>query len=81
MWSYSFLNVTHKKSYKKYEEKINDLLVAFICYVNDLNKLQHFKLIIQTSTSMHSDSLGNSTCSSTEGVLAFLLYECSNIHN
>jgi len=43
------LNVTHKKPYKKYEGKINDLLIAFIVYVNNLNKLQKFKLSIQTS--------------------------------
>jgi len=35
------LNVKHKKPYKRYEGKTNDLLVAFIGYVNDLNKLQY----------------------------------------
>jgi len=33
------LNVTHKKPYKRYEGKKNDLLIAVIDYVNDLNKL------------------------------------------
>jgi hypothetical protein len=37
------LKVTHKKPYKRYDGKTNDLLIAFIGYVNDLNKLQHFK--------------------------------------
>jgi len=27
-----------------YEEKTNDVLIAFIGYVNNLNKMQHFKL-------------------------------------
>jgi len=27
----------HKKHYKRYEGKTNDLLIAFIGYVNDLN--------------------------------------------
>jgi len=38
------LNVTYKQPYKKYERKTNDLLIAFIGYVNDLNKLQQFRL-------------------------------------
>ena len=52
----SCLNVTHKKPYKRYEGKINDLLVAFIGYLNDLNKLQQFKVSVQKnppSTSVH----------------------------
>jgi len=40
MWRYSFLYVTHKKPYKSYEGKPNDVLIAIIVYVNDLNKLQ-----------------------------------------
>ena len=50
------MNVTHKKPYKRYEEETNDLLIAFIGYVNDLNKLQHFKKI-PPSTSMHFSAL------------------------
>jgi len=34
------------KSLKKYEGKTNDFLIAFIGYVNDLNKLQQFKLSV-----------------------------------
>ena len=49
VWRYSCLNVTHKKPYKGYEGKTNDLLIAFIGYVNDLNKLQHFKVSVQKS--------------------------------
>ena len=45
----SYLDVTHKKPYKRYEGKINDLLIAFICYVNDLNKFQQFKVSVQKS--------------------------------
>jgi hypothetical protein len=45
VWRYSCLNVTHKKPYKRYEGKTNDLMIAFIDYVNDLNKLQQFKVI------------------------------------
>jgi len=33
------LNVTHKKPYKGMKEKKNYLLIAFIGYVNYLNKL------------------------------------------
>jgi len=47
MWRYSCLNVTHKNPYKRYEEKTNDILIAFIGYVNDLNKLQQFKVSVQ----------------------------------
>jgi len=49
VWRYSCLNVTHKKSYKRYEGKTNDLLIAFIGYVNDLSKLQQFKVSVQKS--------------------------------
>ena len=48
VWRYSCLNVTHKKPYQSYEGKTN-LLTAFIGYVNDLNKLQRFKLSAQKS--------------------------------
>ena len=34
------MNVTHKKAYKSYEGNTNDVLIEFIGYVNDLNKLQ-----------------------------------------
>jgi hypothetical protein len=43
------LNVTHKKPYKRYEGKKNDVLIAFIGYVNDLNKLQQFIVRVQKS--------------------------------
>jgi uncharacterized protein YegL len=54
------LNVTHKTPYRRHEEKTNDLLVAFIGYVNDLNKLQQFKVSVKKilpSTSMHFSRL------------------------
>ena len=38
VWRYSCLNVTHNKPYKRYEGKTNDVLIAFIGYVNDLSK-------------------------------------------
>jgi hypothetical protein len=41
---YNCLNVTHKKPYESYEGKTNEELIAFIDYVNDLNKLQQFKV-------------------------------------
>jgi len=46
----------HKKPYKRYEGKTNDVLIAFIIYINDLNKFQQFKVSVQIpppSTSMH----------------------------
>jgi hypothetical protein len=43
------LNVTYKKPYKRYEEKTNDVLISFIGYVNDLNKLQQLKVSVQKS--------------------------------
>jgi len=49
VWGYSCLNVTHKKPYKRYEGKTNDVLIVFIGYVNDLNKLQLFKVSVQKS--------------------------------
>ena len=68
-----------------YEGKTNDLLIAFIGYVNDLNKLQQFKVSVQKIPPIDFNalfnSLVNSTCSSPEVVLAFLLYEGSTIHN
>jgi hypothetical protein len=39
----------YKKPYKRYEGQRNDLLIAFICYVNDLNKLQQFKVSVKKS--------------------------------
>ena len=54
------MNVTHKKPYKRYEGKTNDVLIALICYVNDLNKLQQFKVKcskIPPLTSMHFSTL------------------------
>jgi len=44
----SCLNVTHTKPYKRYAGKTNDL-ITFIGYVNDLNKLQQFKVSVQKS--------------------------------
>ena len=46
---YRCMNVTHNKSYKRYEGKTNDVLIALIGYVNDLNKLQQFKVSVQKS--------------------------------
>jgi len=60
VWRYRCLNVMHKKPYKRYEGKINDVLIAFIGYVNDLNKLQQFKVSVKKippSTSMHFSTL------------------------
>ena len=52
VWRYGCLNVMHKKPYKQYEGKRNDVLIAFIGYVNDLNKLQQFKVSVQKSHSL-----------------------------
>jgi len=41
--------LTHKKPYKRYEGKTNDILIAFVGYVNDVNKLQQFKVSVQKS--------------------------------
>ena len=49
VWRYSCLNVTQKKPYKRYERKTNYVLIAFISYVNDLNKLQQFTVSVQKS--------------------------------
>jgi hypothetical protein len=38
--------VIFKKPYKRYEGKTNELLIAFIGYVKDLNKLQQFKVSV-----------------------------------
>jgi hypothetical protein len=43
------LNVTHKTPYKSCEGKTNDLLIAFIGYVNDVNKLHQFKVSVKKS--------------------------------
>jgi hypothetical protein len=43
------LNFTHKKPYKSYEGKTNDVLISFIGYVNELNKLQPLKVTVQKS--------------------------------
>jgi hypothetical protein len=72
------------KTLQKYEGKTNDLLIAFIGYVSDLNKLQQFKVSVKNPTIDFNalfNSLGNSMCSSPEVVLAFLDYEGSTIHN
>jgi hypothetical protein len=60
-----------------YEGKTNDLLISFIGYVSDLNKLQQFKVNKQKSHHRLQcilNSLDNSTCRSPEAVLAFMLY-------
>ena len=77
------MNVTHKKPYKRYEGRTNELLVAFIGYVNDLSKLQQFKVFKNPTIDFNTllNSLGKCTCSSPEVVLAFLLYEGNTIHN
>jgi len=74
----------HKKPYKRYEGKTNDVLIAFIVYVNYLNKLQQFKVSVQKShhrLQLNLNPLGNSMCSSPEVVLAILLYESSTVHH
>jgi hypothetical protein len=84
VWRYSCLNVKRKKPYKRYEGKANYLLIAFIGYVNDLSKLQQFKLGVQKPRHRLQcifTSLDDSKCSSPEVVLAFLLYEGNTIHN
>ena len=76
------MNVTHKKLYKRYEGKTNDVLIASIGYVNDLNKLQQFTVSVQKPTIDFNalfNPLGNRTCGSSEVVLAFLLYEGSTV--
>ena len=76
------MNVTHKKPYEKYEGKTNDVLIAFIGYVNNLNEFQQFKVFKNPTIDFNAlfSPLGNSTCSSPEVVLVFLLYEGSTIH-
>jgi len=39
LWRYSCLNVPYKKPYKRYAGKTNDVLIAFIGYVNDLQQI------------------------------------------
>ena len=53
VWRYSCLNVTHKKPYKWYAGKTNDVLIAFIGYANDLNKLRQFKVSVKNSHHRH----------------------------
>ena len=63
-----------------YEGKTNDLLIASIGYVNDLNELQQFKVSVKKfHLRRHAlfNFLDNSMCSSPEVVLTFLLYEGS----
>ena len=82
-WRYSCLNVKHKKTYKTFEGKTNDVQIAFIDYVNDLNKLQQFKGSVQKSNHRIQCTFQPSwqhICSCPEVVLAFLLYEGSTIH-
>jgi len=54
------LDVTHKDPYERYEGKTDDVLIVLIGYVNNLNKLQQFKVSVQKSkpsTSMHFSTL------------------------
>jgi hypothetical protein len=67
----------HKEPYKRYEGKTNDILIAFIGCVNDLNKLQQFKVSVKNPTidlNALLNSLDDSMFSSPEVILAFLLY-------
>jgi hypothetical protein len=55
--------------YKRYEGRTDDLLIAFIGYVNDPNKLQQFKVNVQKFSHELSalfNSLDSRTCSSPE---------------
>jgi hypothetical protein len=48
------LNVTHKKPYKRYEGKTNDLLISFIGYVNLFSSsLPVGRWPVYSSTSLH----------------------------
>jgi len=72
------------KALQNYEGKTNDVLIAFIGYVNDLNKLHSSQYVFKNPTINFNalfSPLGNSTCSSPEVVLVFLLYEGSTVHN
>ena len=73
------MNVTHKKPYKRYEGKTNDLLIAFIGYVSDLKKMATVQSVQNPTIDFNAlfNPLDNSTCSSPEVVLAFLLYEAA----
>jgi len=68
-----------KKPYKRCKEGRNGVLITFICYVSDLNKLQQFKNPTINFNALFNP-LGNSTCSFPEVVLVFLLYEGSTVH-
>jgi hypothetical protein len=57
VWKYSCLNFTYKKPYKSYQGKTNALLTAFIGYVNDLSKLQQFKVSVKKSHHRHQCTL------------------------
>ena len=65
------------------KERKMTYIMAFVDYVNDLNKWQQFKVHKNPTIDFNAlfNSLCNSTCSSPEVVLAFLLYEGSSIHN
>jgi hypothetical protein len=47
------VNVTCKKTYKRYEGKTNGLLIAFIGYVNDLNQLQQFTVSVRLQCTIY----------------------------
>ena len=81
---YTFAWMLGIKTLKIYEGQTNDILIAFIVYVNDLKNCNISNLIFKHPTIDFSalfNLLGNSTCNSPEVVLAFLLYEASPIHN
>jgi hypothetical protein len=73
----------HIKRITKVTKERNDLLIAFIVYVNYFDKLQQFKEFKIPTIDFNAllNSLGNSACSSPEVVLAFLRYEGSIIQN
>jgi hypothetical protein len=48
VWRYRCLNVMHKTHYKRYEGRTNDLLIAFIGYVNGV-RLKQFKVFKNTT--------------------------------
>jgi hypothetical protein len=62
--------------YKRYEGKTNHVLIAFIGYVNDLDKLQQFKASVQKSHHKLHAALLNKNTKMTSGELHILLSPC-----
>ena len=54
VWRYSCLNVMHKKPYKISEGKTNDVLIAFIAYVNDLNYEVVLAFLLYEGSTVHN---------------------------